>query len=82
MSPTDVRAPVDAAAAVERAVAELLGGAIVDVDAELRTLDAIARTAARLAADLQPQRRAADADPPVGITGWWSFAAQLPEVED
>ena len=58
MSPADVLSPVDATAAVERSVAELLGGAPADGDAELRMLDAVA-----------------------GIAGWWSFAAQLPEIE-
>ncbi|TMD92300.1 MAG: hypothetical protein E6I76_17260 [Chloroflexi bacterium] len=81
MSPADVLSPVDATAAVERAVAELLGGAPADGDAELCMLDAIAGAAARLAAQRRPERRAPDGDAPVGIAGWWSFAAQVPEIE-
>jgi hypothetical protein len=80
MSPADVLSPLDATAAVERAVAELLGGASADGEAELRMLDAVARAAARLAGRRQ-ERRAADGDAPVGIAGWWSFAAQLPEID-
>ena len=44
-------------------------------------LDAIAGAAARLAAQRRPERRAPDGDAPVGIAGWWSFAAQVPEIE-
>ena len=80
MSPADVLSPVDATAAVERVVAELLGGTLGDGDAELRMLDAVARAATRLAGR-RHERRAEDGDAPVGIAGWWSFAAQLPEVE-
>ena len=80
MSPADVLSAVDATAAVERVVAELLGGAPGDGDAELRMLDAVARAATRLAGRRQ-DRGVEDGDAPVGVAGWWSFAAQLPEVE-
>jgi hypothetical protein len=40
-------------------------------------LDAVAR----LAAARRPGRRSADLDAPVPMAGWWSFAAQLPELD-
>jgi hypothetical protein len=70
-----------ATAAVERAVADLLRALPAEGDGELRALDAIARAAARLVAERRPERRPTDADVPFGAAGWWSFAAQLPEVD-
>ena len=93
MTPADVLPAVDrptlpgaeidqrAAAAVERVLAELVSAPHADGGDELRTLDALARAATRLAAAHRPERRAADADIPVGAAGWWSFAAQLPELD-
>jgi hypothetical protein len=86
MSPTDLldRAPAGpdrlAVRVVERAVEELLRRRPRTEGDELLALDAVARAAARLAAERGPGRRVPAPDGPVPMAGWWSFAAQLPEV--
>ena len=86
MSPADLvdRAPVGpdrlAVSVVERAVEELLRSRPRTEGDELLALDAVARAAARLAAEHGPERRVQESDGPVPMAGWWSFAAQLPEV--
>jgi hypothetical protein len=86
--PATGRAPGDAGVdrfavdddVVELAVAELLRSRPLDGCDQLRALEAVARAAARLIAERRPERRTADIDAPVPMAGWWSFAAQLPEV--
>ncbi len=86
MSPADLldRAPAGpdhrAVSVVERAVEELLRVRPRTEGDELVALDAVARAAARLAAGRRPPRREQDPDAPVPMAGWWTFAAQLPEV--
>jgi hypothetical protein len=65
---------------VERAVEELLRARPRTEGNELLALDAVARAAARLAAERRPERGMQDPDGPVPMAGWWSFAAQLPEA--
>ncbi|MDB5113236.1 MAG: hypothetical protein JWL78_306 [Chloroflexi bacterium] len=86
MSPADLldRAPAGpdqlAVRVVERAVEELLRRRPRTEGDELLALDAVARAAARLAAERRPERRVPESDGPVPMAGWWSFAAQFPEV--
>jgi hypothetical protein len=88
MSRADVLATVDrpsappatAEAIVELAVDQLLRSHPQDGFDRLRALDAVARAAARLIAERRPERRPVDADAPVPMAGWWTFASQLPEV--
>lgn len=86
MSPADLldRAPAGrdqlAVRVVERAVEELLRSRPRTEGDELLALDAVARAASRLAAERRPERWVQDPDGPVPMAGWWSFAAQLPEV--
>jgi hypothetical protein len=79
---TPVGAEVDqvAAAMVELVVDEMLRSRPQGGCDRLGALDAVARAAARLIAERRPERRIADVDAPVPMAGWWSFAAQLPEV--
>jgi hypothetical protein len=70
-----------AVAMVELAVDELIRSRPRGGCDQLRALDAVARAAARLIAERRPERRIADVDAPVPMAGWWSFAAQLPEVD-